>query len=373
MCGLCGAYGWLGLKEKQVLAHLQLFSQLRGTDSTGVAVIPTSKNLEPAVFKAIGGVESLVLEYPKEFDIHDWELERFGTECVISHHRKATVGKVDIESAHPFDYDNIIGCHNGTILNYHLEKLDTHNKDKIDSQIVLEAIDKTGNIADVIKKVSTTGAWAFVWWDKAGRTLNFCRNEKRTVCIAYSEDEKTMFWASEAWMLHTALKRVGVKYNGKVGVLKEDKHIVFGLDKKLKVRIQEVIDAPGFTIPTGGKVTVGGGSYSYSGPKGNSNWPPRTEPKQLEHDKKVVPLVQKPDKTTKEQFEEEYAPGFCGRFIPKRRYLYLVKTGCSCCDTPLDWDKRKEIRWLDEQTPLCVKCQPEFEDELDQVEQKKVN
>lgn len=348
MCGLCGVYGWVGLKEKEAFYHLQVFSQLRGMDSTGVAVIYGNKHKDSDIIKAVGGVESLMSSYPKAFDWRDNSIEGFDIKCLIGHHRKATVGTINEENAHPFEYDNIIGCHNGTIFQHELKKLSTYDDKLIDSQVVLEEINKTGKIKDVIKDIS--GAWAFCWWDKTERTLNFCRNDKRTLFIAYSEDMRTMFWASEDWMLHTALKRSGVKYNGKIGRLNQDKHVTFGESKSFKVDLINIEVAEGYrwaAPPVASPPVPYNGGY-YSGPK-NDN---------------VVPI--RDEETTASKFKKTYTEGFLGTFISRRRYEFLTKKGCTCCETPLGWEKANEVQWLDDESPLCVKCAKEFEDELEQ-------
>lgn len=362
MCGLCGAYGWVGLKEKQALAHLQTFSQLRGTDSTGVGVIFADKKKDSEVLTSVGGFETLVLDYPKKFDA-DWELTPVGIECVIGHHRKATYKSthIQVEHAHPFNYSNIIGCHNGTVLEYDIKKMNTYDKDKIDSQVVLEAINEIGSIKDVVADLC--GAWAFVWWDKKNRQLNMCRNDRRTLCIAYTEDERTLFWASEAWMLHTALKRTGIKYNGKVYTLRADKHFTFDTEN-YKVKIVDCQDAPGYKY-----VAPANNNTARAGFRANTPAAPvDSKYKGPKEGGKVVPLVKK---NTKNEFEEAYAEGFQGQFLNKRRYLHLTKSGCSGCETPLVWGDRKKVRWLDTETPLCTKCQVTFQNELDANESRK--
>lgn len=369
MCGICGVYGWVGLKEKEALAHLQIFSQLRGMDSTGVGLVYQSQNRKPEVLKSIGGLESLAGSHWKLFDQRDMTLDEIGLQCVISHHRKATIGKITDENAHPFEFENIIGCHNGTILEHELKKAGLHKENQIDSYVVLEAINETGEIAPIIKDIS--GAWAFVWWDKQNRDLNFCRNKQRPLWITHSQDEKTLFWASEPWMLHNALKRTGIKYrcndtDNTLAYLKEDVHYTFGLGEYAKVVIKDKAEAPGYTYspPPANKsynqektqVTMG-----YKGPKENA--------KASEERKggEVVPL----NFSHEDMFHEEYVSGFRGEFIHKRRWLYLTGGGCGLCDTPLLWEHRKQVRWIDEKTPLCPKCADEWADEIEKEEGKR--
>jgi len=362
MCGLCGVFGWIGTKEKEALMHLQIFSQLRGMDSSGVSLIPVNNygKKEIETYTCIGGLETLVLTYDKVFDQRDWTINRFGLSCILGHHRKATYGKVDAEKAHPFDLKNIVGCHNGTIFKHEVQKLDTYDDELIDSEILLRAIDEVGSAKEVLRNIN--GAWALSWWDKKNKTLNFVRNDQRSLCLAFSDDHKTLFYASEAWMLHTALKRSGIKYNGKVGIVKADRHLTYK-EENYKLELVDTEECPGRPLP---QTTNLGGSAGAGG--GNNNWPPRREGK-LTQEGKVVPLV----KPSKEQFEEEYAPGFRGEFIPKRRYQKLTEEGCGLCDKEITWEDRKKIRWYNRETPLCIDCQGQFDEELKKAEKRSVH
>src|SRR3546814_19281002 len=54
------------------------------------------------------------------------------------------------------------------------------------------------------------GAFALCWYDESNRTVNLVRNSQRPMYYAYTKDHKTLFWASESWMLHVAMQRVGI-------------------------------------------------------------------------------------------------------------------------------------------------------------------
>ena len=97
MCGLCGVYGSIGKAEKHAFNILQMFSQLRGRDSTGVGLIYHNKKTKPVVLKSVGGQESLVTAYPLHFDQFSWSLDEENLVCIIGHNRWATVGAVTEE------------------------------------------------------------------------------------------------------------------------------------------------------------------------------------------------------------------------------------------------------------------------------------
>ncbi len=51
------------------------------------------------------------------------------------------------------------------------------------------------------------GAFALVWYDKKTNAVHMCRNAERTLFTALSDDNRTLYWASEAGMLEWILAR----------------------------------------------------------------------------------------------------------------------------------------------------------------------
>lgn len=127
--------------------------------------------------------------------------------AIIGHNRFATQGEVNRKNAHPFEFDTLIGTHNGTLTTKYL--LDDPLDFKVDSENLYHHIEKNG-IRDAMRVCS--GAWSLVWWDKITENLCFLRNKERPMWVVRTEDQKTMFWASEAWMLEIALQRADIKY-----------------------------------------------------------------------------------------------------------------------------------------------------------------
>ena len=126
---------------------------------------------------------------------------------LLGHNRWATVGVINDENAHPFQHGGIIGVHNGTIRNK-TELLD-HKDHEVDSSNVFYEIGKTSP-EDVLKKVR--GAFVFVWYDQETHQLHMVRNSERPLFTCWSKDKKTMFWASEAWMLMVALNKANIEH-----------------------------------------------------------------------------------------------------------------------------------------------------------------
>ncbi len=360
MCGLCGVLGFMGPEEKRAFGSLQLFSQLRGRDSTGLAVLPHHPSQPIKIFKELGGLEALVAQNTEAFDQKTWLLNiATSGKCLIGHHRHATSGSIDKESAHPFDLDNIVGCHNGTLLDYSIADLPSYSKDLIDSQVILKEIDSGKPLDEVIEHVK--GAWALVWWNKEQQTLNMCRNDERDLHIAMTEDNKTLFWASESWMLDVALRRAGFKPEKfKILDTTPHKHLIWGRSAKYKI---ELVDSL--------KAKAKEGLVDDWDGYGDWGWANKENKKKSN----IVDMHKKANKKTRrervaslkaqssheEEFIEVYARTFNGLYIKRREYENLTRIGCSWCGDKdnVSWEYRNSVTWYDVDHPVCEVCEEE--------------
>lgn len=196
MCGLVGAIGQIDYKTEKAFKQLLVLDSLRGVDSTGAAIVNRGTNNEPTVVKAVGNPFELL-------DSTRFERAMKGVHRVmIGHNRFATQGSVNSRNAHPFDFEDIVGAHNGTLHNKYV--LDSANDFAVDSQALFNHINKFG-VESAIKNLN--GAWALTWWQKSTSTMHFLRNKERTLFLCESNDGKQTFWASESWMLTVALGR----------------------------------------------------------------------------------------------------------------------------------------------------------------------
>jgi hypothetical protein len=116
---------------------------------------------------------------------------------------------VTIENAHPFEFEHVVGVHNGTVLKWSLKDLHGYEDFEVDSQIIYSHLSHSGLIEDVWKDAD--GALALVYWDKRTKKLNMIRNKERPLWVAYSGDNKTVLWASEVGMLYAAANRNGMR------------------------------------------------------------------------------------------------------------------------------------------------------------------
>lgn len=235
MCGIVGVAGFIGIKEDKILKTLLTLDALRGIDSTGIAAIP--KVGDSRVVKQLGNPYEL-------FDTRGFTpaLNR-PNRAIIGHNRFATQGEVVRRNAHPFDFDSLVGVHNGTLRNKY-KLLDSANF-KVDSENLYWHIDQLG-LNSFLKEVD--GAYALVWWDKHEETLNFLRNKERPMWCVRSEDQRTMFWASERWMIEIACAREEVKL-GEFHWMMEDMHYKIGIDDKGNMDKPQLSEAASKYVP----------------------------------------------------------------------------------------------------------------------------
>lgn len=195
MCGIVGMAGECShQKHDKAFSQLLYVDSLRGRDSTGIAVVAANADVD--VFKTVGDVN--VLMDMRRYD----SLVAKKRRAIIGHNRFSTVGASTRKNAHPFEFDSLVGVHNGTLQGkYRLEK---GNDFQVDSEALYNHIDQRG-LRDALSLIE--GAWALVWWNKEKNTINFLRNKERPLYLAYSPDGKAVFWSSEDWMLSGILDR----------------------------------------------------------------------------------------------------------------------------------------------------------------------
>lgn len=215
MCGLVGVMGNITFKEDKAFRQLLYIDGLRGMHSTGVA----SVNKTTKAWKTLKAAQAPDMFMSSE-DFHKDFMSGVHT-VLMGHNRYATMGSITTKNAHPFVHDNIIGAHNGTLKNKYV--LPEGHKFQVDSDALYNAINQVG-LDEIYEKID--GAWAMSWIDGDKDTLNFIRNDERELYLCYSTDRKTMFWASEKYMLKTVLTRNKIAHQEPF-LLKEHHHYCF--------------------------------------------------------------------------------------------------------------------------------------------------
>lgn len=209
MCGIVGIAGNITVKHEKAFKDMLDMDVVRGPHSTGIATV----DLKGEVYYAKS------TNLPSDlFQMRAAKNVMQGAHAaLIGHNRYATMGSVNSVNAHPFEHGTIVGAHNGTLNNWRAV-LDDSNDFDVDSDALIYNIAVNG-VKETISKL--LGAWTLVWHDSSDNTLNFLRNKDRPLHFAYTEDDKTLFYASEPWMIQAAAGRNDIKVK-KGAFLKQD-------------------------------------------------------------------------------------------------------------------------------------------------------
>lgn len=199
MCGLVGMAGKIDHQMKKKMFPLMMrVCSARGLDSAGAI------NVNEQTWRATGAKQIGAPDYLLDSRFYQMQVENPPAAALLGHCRSRTVGNAtDPKNAHPFEFENVIGMHNGTLRAYN--SLPGYKDFDVDSEVLYHAINEMG-IEEAMAQVS--GAWALTYYDKKEQTLNFLRNKERTLYLMWSKDKKTMFWASEPWMLGAVARSI---------------------------------------------------------------------------------------------------------------------------------------------------------------------
>jgi hypothetical protein len=192
----------MSAKLKDGFKDMLTVCQVRGKDSTGIFTV----NGEVYdVAKMVGSPEFLM-------DMKSFDSALSGLPRIIAGHcRRKTVGENIPANAHPYDFENLVGMHNGTLRNYYTWPGFSHKR--TDSYALFDRINDIG-VEETFEDVDPAGAWALVWYDKANDTLNFLRNDDRPLWMTWTEDKRNILWASEPWFFG-AVERWQPLWDGK--------------------------------------------------------------------------------------------------------------------------------------------------------------
>lgn len=197
MCGIVAVAGFISANEEKAFKLMLELDVIRGRHSTGIIAVDYAKNVYS---HKEAWLPQDFLETTQVKNIFQKNLK-----LLVGHNRHATVGGVSKATAHPFEFDKVIGVHNGTTSKF---LFDGHTDFAVDSEALYNHLNNLG-VESMWENMS--GAASLVYYDKETQRLNFLRNAERPMHRRESEDGKTVFFASEGWMIHIACVKSGVK------------------------------------------------------------------------------------------------------------------------------------------------------------------
>lgn len=179
-------------QDKTIYLQMLISDMFRGMDSTGCFGINKYGNL-----KMIKDASSASYFIGKK-DTGEF-LSKFVSDfhCVVGHNRKATMGNVVSENAHPFIEGNICLVHNGTLTNHYKLANTT-----VDSHAICKHISEHG-YKSMFKNIE--GAYALIWYNAEEKMVYFARNAERPLYFVETADK--IYLASEDKMLDWILDR----------------------------------------------------------------------------------------------------------------------------------------------------------------------
>lgn len=213
---MCGLYGMMGpeftVQDLGFINNLAYVSGLRGLDSAGLLQGIVRKNNHPRwpkttyTVEKVNGDISYFMWYHSTAKEGDREILNSVTDNFMAgHNRYATRGKVSLDNAHPFEIDNIVGMHNGTLKNTKYS-----HPNKTDSQLLFEDISERG-LSTVLKELNSDDHYAVVVFEPKTGIFHFARNDGRPLFFAINKERKVLYWASERDFLELCARRNGIK------------------------------------------------------------------------------------------------------------------------------------------------------------------
>jgi len=197
MCGIVGAIALttngFPYNASGIFSQLLTVDILRGPDSTGYFMVDNTGKVgfgkvasHPIrLMSSQGYVEAMRLMYQRG-------------QVIVGHNRKATVGDVNNQNAHPHHHEHIIMVHNGGLWN-HKE----HGEFDVDSMAIPKLLAEHEDPKDALAKMH--GHFAIVWYNSKTDTLHWARNRDRPLTMA--KFGTVMYLGSEQKMLEWILNR----------------------------------------------------------------------------------------------------------------------------------------------------------------------
>lgn len=203
MCGITGVFGESSIAADEMSETMLQLCVLRGPHSTGLAF---ANPQGVAIHKDVV-LPQLLLGRPEVQACY----RKTNNFLILGHNRFATRGKVTQPNAHPFQHENILLAHNGTLVSQW--DLPDGSKFDTDSEAITHAI-----AVDGIKKTwpKLNGPTVLVYYDLNEHTLNIVCNGRRPIFWARNKSKKAIFFASESWMIRQSAIRNNIELDADV-------------------------------------------------------------------------------------------------------------------------------------------------------------
>ncbi len=241
MCGLVGVYGNINETHNKIFRELLYLDVVRGPHSTGVCRV--SEGGSAYTYKTMGKPDDMLLSNKDVGNIWNGDHTlKSKTQALIGHNRFATVGAIDLNGAHPFIADHIVGAHNGTLNTFDIYELDDHKNFQTDSEALFNTVAKRG-VEDAWRCLSARSAAAITFWDTKEKTMNLVRNIERPLKYMWSQNRDVIFWASEPWMIEWACRKHNLKLSNHTADVTT--HTVYTLtkdEKAVKLKLKNIKD-----------------------------------------------------------------------------------------------------------------------------------
>jgi len=263
MCGICGAIASHSITGHEV-THIQKLLTLnywRGKDSSGMFdVIEPDESKAKIVGKGKNKTKEIIhptlywkrTEPAFAFAHKEMEIQRstrwadHTLRAVVCHARAATIGKVTVENAHPFVFNNILGDHNGTISG----DFEGKKEHEVDSAAIFEGIQKNGieKTLNTLYESSGQVAYALVWLDTSNNTIYFIRNGMRPLhylsrsgTVYFSSDKRDLAYAFDVREYSPEIKEFAINILYSLDITKST---VSFTEKKLDIKTSSQYNYP---------------------------------------------------------------------------------------------------------------------------------
>lgn len=196
---MCGLFGFSGNRPVDLtkLRWLAYSNESRGKDSIGLYT--KKPGVEGKIIKNLALSSIFIKGKPFVNAVN-------GATVVVGHTRAATSGTVTLGNAHPFQYGDLVGAHNGFLLP---ELIPDMKKTfgltemySVDSQVLVAALDNTrhgnGGVVDITSLSKMEGAITATFTDVnawGGNTIILYRREARPLHVGFSEEG--IYYSSE--------------------------------------------------------------------------------------------------------------------------------------------------------------------------------